>query len=284
MGAGTAADAAIAPGASRSAGAGAALAPWFEPVAADYLAVRGDAEQGRWDRAIERLNRIAAERSLRNANGRRVVFAAPDAAAGAPYELHVWQSGEVPTRRCEKGAWHDLFNALAWLAFPRAKGQLNRVQAAAIERDGVGPRRGGLRDAATLFDESGAIVLTRNAGIAAALRERRWHELFVAARARFVADARVLVFGHALLDKLRAPYKAACAHALVIDGEANDVDAALAARLGANTLGAGAFTPLPVLGVPGWWRANEDATFYDDAAVFRAARKMGQQAEDEWTS
>lgn len=287
MGAVTAAEAAIAPGASRAAGAGATsagLAPWFDPVAADYLAVRADAERGHWERAIERLNGIAAERALSNDNGQRVVFAAPDAAAGTPYELHVWRSGEVPTRRCEKGAWHDLFNALAWLAFPAAKGRLNRLQAAAIERDGVGPRRGGLRDAATLFDESGAIVLTRNAAIAAALRERRWHELFVASRARFAAEARVLVFGHALLEKLRAPYKSACAHALVIDADAGDVDAALAARLDARTLRAGAFAPLPVLGVPGWWPANEDASFYDDTAVFRAARNIGQQAEDPWTS
>ena len=32
------------------------------------------------------------------------------------------------------------------------------------------------------------------------------------------------------------------------------------------------FTPLPVLGVPGWWAANEEATFYDDPSVFRAPR------------
>ena len=31
------------------------------------------------------------------------------------------------------------------------------------------------------------------------------------------------------------------------------------------------FAHLPVLGVPGWWPANEDPAFYDDAAVFRPA-------------
>jgi len=29
------------------------------------------------------------------------------------------------------------------------------------------------------------------------------------------------------------------------------------------------FSPLPVLGVPGWWPANADHRFYDDPAVFR---------------
>jgi hypothetical protein len=30
--------------------------------------------------------------------------------------------------------------------------------------------------------------------------------------------------------------------------------------------------PLPVLGVPGWWSANDAADFYDDAEVFRPLR------------
>ncbi|HMM24565.1 MAG TPA: DUF3025 domain-containing protein [Pseudoxanthomonas mexicana] len=30
-----------------------------------------------------------------------------------------------------------------------------------------------------------------------------------------------------------------------------------------------ALTPLPVLGVPGWWDGNADPAFYADAAVFR---------------
>ena len=32
------------------------------------------------------------------------------------------------------------------------------------------------------------------------------------------------------------------------------------------------FTPLPVLGVPGWWPANEAPGFYADAQVFRPLR------------
>lgn len=255
-------------------------ARWYDPIAADYRAVRGDAQDGHWDRAVERLNRIAAERGLRNANGRSVVFAAPDAAGDTPYEQHVWRSGEVPTRRGENGGWHDLFNALVWLAFPLTKGQLNRLHAEAIAIHGVGPRRGGLRDAATLFDESGAIVVTRERELGAALREMRWRDLFVGARARFTADARVTVFGHALLDKLRAPYKAVCAHAWLIEWDPGrehpkvcELDRLLAARMNADTMRTTALAPLPVLGVPGWWAANEDASFYDDGAVFRAARK-----------
>jgi len=36
------------------------------------------------------------------------------------------------------------------------------------------------------------------------------------------------------------------------------------------------FTPLPVLGVPGWWAGNENFSFYDDSLVFRP-RKTPEQ-------
>ena len=49
-------------------------------------------------------------------------------------------------------------------------------------------------------------------------------------------------------------------------------DAALAADLSAEYLATKPFAPLPVLGVPGWWAANESAGFYADTAVFRSAK------------
>ena len=96
---------------------------------------------------------------------------------------------------------------------------------------------------------------------------------------------RPVLFGHALLDKLRAPYKSICAHAWVIGdaplvaalpvaGEPADdlldrLDAAVAAALAESTLHRDAFLPLRVLGVPGWWPASAEPGFYDDPAVFR---------------
>jgi hypothetical protein len=34
------------------------------------------------------------------------------------------------------------------------------------------------------------------------------------------------------------------------------------------------FAPLPVLGIPGWWPANEDPRFYGDKTVFRPGRAL----------
>ena len=43
-------------------------------------------------------------------------------------------------------------------------------------------------------------------------------------------------------------------------------------ELSAAALATKPFTPLPVLGVPGWWPENSGAAFYDDPRVFRPPR------------
>jgi hypothetical protein len=106
------------------------------------------------------------------------------------------------------------------------------------------------------------------------LRERRWRELFIDGRARW-DGVRVLAFGHALMEKLSTPYKAITAHVLVVARPASTGRSELDVEM-ANSLGEDFSTkvllPLPVLGIPRWWPANEDPAFYDDASVFRAAR------------
>ncbi len=77
------------------------------------------------------------------------------------------------------------------------------------------------------------------------------------------------------MEKLASPYKAITAHVLVLPRPAStdrsELDAAVAGSLGED-FGTTALLPLPVLGIPRWWAANEDPAFYDDAFVFRTAR------------
>ena len=185
--------------------------------------------------------------------------------AGQAYEAHIFQTRTVPTR----DNLHDFFNGLVWLAFPQTKRRLNELQAAEIARTGVGATRGPLRDALTLFDENGA-VLDAPPALWDALVARDWHALFVTRRALW-SDARLLVFGHALLEKLVAPRKAATAHVLLTGASRSNAldDATLAQRLGPEWLAQKPFVPLPVLGVPGWCAANASAEYYDDPKVFR---------------
>ena len=245
------------------------LAPWREALA--VLGPLDHAARMAW------LNQRACAHGLRNAAGHPIMFAAPDDAGAAAYEAHIFATGRVPTRAATTDSAHDLFNALVWLRFPRAKAALNARQASVLARDGVRGRRGRERDAATLIDENALLLVCADAGHAADLRrhldDHAWPALFMTARARWQRDIAPVVFGHALLDKLQRPYKAITAHAIVlVVGADEDIDAALA-QYCASTLDPAALRPLPVLGVPGWWPANEHAAFYNDAAVFRPARR-----------
>jgi hypothetical protein len=143
----------------------------------------------------------------------------------------------------------------------------------------------------TLFDENAGILVTANAGVSDALRKFDWHGALVSTRSlwdspvqpRLDAQLALYPFGHALLEKLTAPYKAICAHTWLVPVDASwfalplpdrlrDLDSRLAEQLMSITLNPRDFCPLPILGVPHFWADNVDQTFYNDARVFRAGR------------
>ncbi len=174
---------------------------------------------------------------------------------GEAYEAFVARTGQIPTRDNA----HDFFNGLVWLHHPELKTRLNRWHALTLESSGVQSRRGALRDAATVFDENGAI-LTAPPELQHALRDRDWPRLFLDLRPLW-RQAQLTLVGHALLEKLCQPRKPICAHVVFSEPEEPD------------ELAAKPFHPLPVLGVPGWWSANEAVDFYADASVFRPGRR-----------
>ncbi len=186
-------------------------------------------------------------------------FVAPQTQGAEAYETFVARTSCVPTR----DNLHDFFNGLVWLRFTALKRRLNLLHAAEIDRDGVTPARGAARDRLTLFDENGALFAAPDA-LMRALQRRDWYDLFVAQRGHW-QGAQLFLVGHALLEKLAQPRKAITAHVWLGDAEpgCNFPD-----PTGAP------FAPLPVLGVPGWWPANEAPGFYSDAAVFRPAGNL----------
>jgi hypothetical protein len=235
--------------------------PWFAP----WQAVG----QPAWEAVGQGATVAAALDAARTAaDGPRFVPA--DALPpGAAYESFIHATASVPSR----DNLHDFLNGVAWCLYPRTKRCLNRWQAAAIARDGIGTRRGPLRDAITLFDENGA-VFSAPPALQAALRARDWRSLFVERRALW-REARLCLFGHALVEKLVAPRKDITAHVLCAPPGLADgapLDAWLASELDETSLSAKPFSPLPVMGVPGWCTASEDSGFYDDTSVFRPAR------------
>lgn len=249
-------------------------APWLVPFAELGQRIAASADW-RGD-----LNRAARERRIINFRGQPITFAAGDAAASEPYEAFIARTGCIPTR----ANLHDFFNALVLLQFPRSKAQLNRLQSAAIARDGVRAVRGPLRDATTLIDENAVLLVTLRTDLVQAVRAHDWPTLFSRQRGAWGDEIKVLAFGHALLEKLACPYKAITAHALRIplaaDASLAEVDQRVAAALD-DDLSSEHLMPLPVLGVPGWCAQNNDASFYSDAAVFRPANMRPQKHSGE---
>ena len=193
--------------------------------------------------------------------------------AGEPYERYIFQTDNCPTR----DNLHDFFNGLCWIHFPQTKRRLNQLQAAQIERDGIGQVRGAVRDAVTVFDENAAFLQAPDA-LWNALVAKDWTRLFIDLRPMW-RDAQLVLFGHALLEKLVSPRKGITAHvyrAQVASHRLEDLDAWVAGDLCASKLSAKPFAHLPVLGVPQWWPQNEDARFYADASVFRAPANARQ--------
>jgi hypothetical protein len=190
---------------------------------------------------------------------------------GEAYEAFIFRTRSVPTR----DNLHDFFNGLCWLHFPQTKARLNQLQAAEIAAAGVKPLRGPVRDALTVLDENGAFLIAQPA-LWEALQARDWQRLFVTLRPLW-GQAQLLLFGHALMEKLVKPRKPMVAHIYCAPAAIHsiaDLDTQVAAQLSASGLASKPFLPMPVLGVPGWWPENTQSEFYDDAQVFRPARRV----------
>lgn len=261
--------------------------PMFEPLRAMGTLIQSAA----WP-TCESLSAAAARCDVRSGGGRTLQFVAP-AATGSPgaadYELSIYDEGRVPLRAAN---WHDLFNAMAWLAFPQVKAALNRAHAAELRAEPGAQRernngRSAKRDALTLFDESGVLVLSSDPWVLDRIRAFEWKQLFWTERDRLMHTTQFLLFGHGLYEKALTPYVGMTGHALLLPllspspaGRdvshtplpVAEVDALAATVLTQIIQQPRDLSPLPVLGVPGWFDANRDAVFYDNADYFRARR------------
>lgn len=217
-------------------------------------------------------------------SGLPVWFARPQADAVA-YEERIHATGAVETRADN---WHDFFNALAWLAYPRAKRSLNERHHVArqAERSAGNGRRGALRDALTQFDECGLAVASASAELMARLRAHEWKRLFWHERPAVLREMRFFVFGHATWEQLRRPYFGLTAKAVLIDVTSDwlrlapdeqraDMDGRLAEIFsrGDLFLRPRDFQPVPLLGIPGVVEENAEVTYYDDTRQFCPRRK-----------
>lgn len=192
---------------------------------------------------------VDAERRARAAELPAVRFAPPSTRSRSQpvdirqlYDGRIALHGEVP---CLGRSYHDLLNVLVWAAFPRAKRALHARQYRALEgwlppaAARLPNRRTREQDALALFDEGGSLLVVPSP-LVAALHTSLASEASDAERLAREAGARVLLFGHAVMEHVCFESAAVSSAALVIGVEPplspgrelfEQVDRALAARL-----------------------------------------------------
>jgi hypothetical protein len=237
---------------------------------------------------LELLDALAenSHRRVVNAQGQRVRFV-PQAPKSKVFEEgfepRTFLRGEVQVRPFD---WHDLFNALVWMTFPTTKAIINARHYEALSAGSQG-NRPPQRDALTLFDEDGVVILASDGELLDLIREFRWKELFWQRRAEVRTRMRFFVFGHALYQKALKPFIGLTGKGLLFrvsrafpelarGQQLAEVDRLLAAYVcdRARLRNGKEFAPLPLLGVPGWWTDNEQEKFYANAAYFRSGRRQ----------
>ena len=201
------------------------------------------------------------------------------------YEPRCYLKGEVQTRVHN---WHDLLNALVWLAFPKTKAAINarHFQALTEGNNAANNRRGAVRDMNTLFDESGVIVVCSNEELLVLLRDFSWKELFWQRREQVKTEMGFYLFGHGLYEKALQPYVGLTGQGLLLAVEKEyfawpqskkmeHLDGLLADYINApeHCRNTRELTPVPLLGVPGWAEDNECEEYYDNTRYFRSARR-----------
>ena len=243
-----------------------------EALNANTYAAKREASAGSGDIAsAASVNTTRAGLALGVVNDVKFVpqSALPD---GQAYEDFIFKTAQVPTR----DGLHDFFNGLCWHRFPLAKRRLNQLQAAEIEAQGVRATRGPVRDALTLFDEN-VVLMHAPDEVWAALQARDWLKLFIDLRDQW-QHVHLVLFGHALVEKLVMPYKSITGHVYRVDSQINPhdeaaLDAWLVQDLQPAKLATKPYEPLPVLGIPGWCADNADRAYYEDTHVFRPKRQ-----------
>jgi len=200
------------------------------------------------------------------------------------YESRIYLTGQVPTRA---GNWHDFFNALVWKVFPHAKSALNELhfQAQLAELSDKDKKRCGLRDAATLFDESGVVVLSSKFSLIQLIKNFEWKELFWRQRSTVLSSMRFFIFGHGLYEKVLDPYTGMTGKAIIFEVKQTFFTQALPVQLAAidlmlepfllHTLSSSSdLAPVPLLGYPGWIEDNNDEIYYENKKYFRERHKL----------
>ena len=235
---------------------------------------------------VEDLNKVLLElpRKIKNYNNQEIQFVLQKAKPTNfhdSFEARTFEHGQILVR---PNNWHDLFNAIIWMTFPKSKAIVNKLNyLSLIQQKGLQRSKKG--DALTLFDEDGIIVFSKQKHLMDLIINFQWEELFWNQRDAIQEDMCFVIFGHALYEKMLEPRigitgKGVLISQIIINNDdfldLNRIDTAIADHLlEPTTLKHGKdFCPLPVLGIPGWFSGNDKKEFYGDLSYFRPGRNV----------
>jgi hypothetical protein len=263
--------------------------PLFEPLRA-WTSAFARFTQGWPDLEAYQQVLDAQPASIQTQAGRRLKIV-PQDSRPRRFEEHyaprIYMTGELQTRREN---WHDFFQFLSWLMFPKTKAVINALhvphaEARIAAASDLG-RRSPLENLLSLFDEGGAVVISSDAGLLQLIRDFQWKPLFWERRAELAQRLRCISFGHAVYEKALHPYLGMTANAILLEVEPEWLDQpmetllpALDERLAALFTAGTTYTqprdlqPFPILGMPGWDPANADADYYTHTQYFRSGRR-----------
>ena len=224
---------------------------------------------------------------VENLNGKTIKFVDQEEGmdfSAVAYEEFIYKRGEVPTR---KNSWHDIFGAMSWCLFPKTKALLNKLHHDDIKQNGT-QQRSTLRNALTLFDECGVVLVSQNVEVLQRLKEHDWQSAFVdncelwySAGSGGVA---VYPFGHANYEMMTKPFigltgkwlhleMSAEVMGLPLNVQYRLIDERLSEKIKAGALNDNSqMSPLPLLGIPGWFDDNQNPEFYANTDYFRPKR------------
>ena len=193
------------------------------------------------------------------------------------YESRIYLKGELQTRLKN---WHDLFNAMSWLQFPKIKSSLNALHYENSKTRLAGTNRSPLENAIALFDECGAIIIADDEKLLDLIRNHQWKELFSDNKEQFNKHIRCYVFGHAMHEKALTPYIGMTTHSVVLKKTAGFFNQSYQQQLNELDIQVSEIwlnkkiektrdlQPFPLLGVPDYWPQQDDV-FYTNSDYFR---------------
>ncbi|WP_339900095.1 DUF3025 domain-containing protein [Paraglaciecola polaris] len=230
------------------------------------------------------LNELKAKASLAQSSVSEFVCQSSLAASDDYYEQIIYKRKQIPTR---PNSWHDLFNGLVWLQYPKTKTLLNQLHIEDIELHGLSPRTR-QRNHITHFDECGVILTiecSTGEMVTELLRAHHWLEAMHEMRNAWGDTIHARMFGHANYEMLLNPFIGLTGKWLAVNVQKGfsqrsiaqqnaEIDACLPATIQNDGLfkQPKPLSPLPLLGLPGWSGLNQDPQFYHNREYFRPKR------------